>query len=77
MIHKKCLIEKYLLQNSTSSSCSNDFKNFLCTLVINLYLFCEMLAFLVQNAGLILGLPPANERRHYKVTLSLIGWAQT
>ena len=22
-------------------------------------------------------LHPANERRHYKVTLSLIGWAQT
>ena len=29
------------------------------------------------NTGLILGLPPANERRRYKVTLSLIGWAQT
>ena len=28
-------------------------------------------------AGLILGLYPANERRRYKVTLSLIGWAQT
>ena len=28
-------------------------------------------------AGLILGLPPANERRRYKVTPSLIGWAQT
>ena len=27
--------------------------------------------------GLILGLHPANERHHYKVTLSLIGWAQT
>ena len=26
---------------------------------------------------LILGLPPANERRRYKVTPSLIGWAQT
>ena len=26
---------------------------------------------------LILGLRPANERRHYKVTASLIGWAQT
>ena len=29
------------------------------------------------KSGLILGLHPANERRHYKVTLSLIGWAQT
>ena len=28
-------------------------------------------------AGLILGLRPANERRRYKVTPSLIGWAQT
>ena len=27
--------------------------------------------------GLILGLRPANERRRYKVTPSLIGWAQT
>ena len=28
-------------------------------------------------AGLILGLRPANERRRYKVTPSLIGWAPT
>ena len=28
-------------------------------------------------SGLILGLHPANERRRYKVTLSLIGWAHT
>ena len=28
-------------------------------------------------AGLILGLRPANERRRYFVTTSLIGWAQT
>ena len=27
--------------------------------------------------GLILGLRSANERRRYKVTPSLIGWAQT
>ena len=27
--------------------------------------------------GLILGLHPANERRRYFVTTSLIGWAQT
>ena len=30
----------------------------------------------VRNTGLILGLQPANERRRYKVTPSLIGWAQ-
>ena len=29
-----------------------------------------------KNTGLILGLRPANERRRYKVTPSLIGWAQ-
>ena len=29
------------------------------------------------HSGLILGLRPANERRRYKVTPSLIGWAQT
>ena len=29
------------------------------------------------DAGLILGLRPANERRRYFVTTSLIGWAQT
>ena len=27
--------------------------------------------------GLILGLHPANDRRRYKVTPFLIGWAQT
>ena len=30
-----------------------------------------------MQPGLILGLCPANERRRYKVTPSLIGWAQT
>ena len=29
-----------------------------------------------ENIGLILGLRPANERRRYKVTPSLIGWAR-
>ena len=29
------------------------------------------------SSGVILGLPPTNERRRYKVTPSLIGWAQT
>ena len=31
----------------------------------------------LTDAGPILGLHPANERRRYKVTPSLIGWAQT
>ena len=30
-----------------------------------------------QEAGLILDLHPSNERRRYKVTPSLTGWAQT
>ena len=29
------------------------------------------------DSGMILGLHPANERRRYKVTPSLIGWTQT
>ena len=29
------------------------------------------------NSGLIIGLRPANERRHYFVMTSLIDWAQT
>ena len=31
----------------------------------------------LYSAGLILGLRPANERRRYLVTTSLIGWTQT
>ena len=31
----------------------------------------------IYDTGLILGLHPTNERRRYKVTPSLIGWAQT
>ena len=31
----------------------------------------------IAFTGLILGLRPANQRRRYKVTPSLIGWAQT
>ena len=30
-----------------------------------------------ESSGLILGLRPAIKRRRYKVTSSLIGWAQT
>ena len=29
-----------------------------------------------EKSGLILGLHPANERRHYFVLMSLIGWVQ-
>ena len=32
---------------------------------------------ILQNTGLVLGLRPANGRRRYKVTPSLIGWGQT
>ena len=38
-----------------------------------LLMLCQYIAAI---AGLI-GLRPANERQRYKVTLSLIGWAQT
>ena len=31
----------------------------------------------ITKTGLILGLRPANEKRRYKVTTSLIGWTQT
>ena len=36
-----------------------------------------MKIFRPKYPGLILGLRPANERRRYKVTASLIDWAQT
>ena len=39
--------------------------------------FYLMLKEILQYIGLILGLCLANERRRYKVTASLIGWAQT
>ena len=32
---------------------------------------------IIARSGRVLGLRPANERRRYKVTPSLIGWAQT
>ena len=35
-----------------------------------------LLSHRLHTAGLILGLRPANERRRYKVTPSLIGWPQ-
>ena len=42
-----------------------------------LYPNTEASAMVYPVTGLILGLRPANERRRYKVTPSLIGWAQT
>ena len=36
-----------------------------------------MNSFIDMHAGLILDLRPTDERRRYKVTMSLIGWAQT
>ena len=36
-----------------------------------------MVKFIDAYAGQILGLRSANERRRYKLTPSLIGWAQT
>ena len=40
------------------------------------YCYCSNIV-LKYISGLILGLHPVNERHRYKVTLSLIGWAQT
>ena len=46
---------------------------------LDLLIMCISLENEFQNSitGLILGLHPANERRRYKVTASLIGWIQT
>ena len=44
------------------------------------YAICYAIAIMYaiyRVTGLILGLCPTNERRRYKVTPSLIGWAQT
>ena len=40
-------------------------------------LMTQKIASVHCKSGLILGLCPANERRRYFVTKSLIGWAQT
>ena len=49
-----------------------------------LLVYCETQPVLKQatfgrdrSPGLILGLRPANERLHYKVTASLTGWVQS
>ena len=39
--------------------------------------FGNILTHMLTISGLILGLRPANEKRRYKVTPSLIAWAQT
>ena len=42
------------------------------------YIFIEIsFRYVHAGTGLILGVCPASERRRYKVTPSLIGWAQT
>ena len=40
------------------------------------YVFFKFCLATSDSTGLILGLLPANERRRYFVTTSLIGWAQ-
>ena len=45
--------------------------------VFNMYMYNTATVNKLAYRGLILGLRPANERRRYKVTASLIGWAQT
>ena len=48
-----------------------------CNIIFYNYMLHIMWQWQVEYTGLILGLRPANERRCYKVTPSLIGWAQT
>ena len=65
-------------QNTTIFVQVNAFENVACKMEIILSWFQYIKScFIYDNAGLILGLHPANERQRYKVTLSLIGWAQT
>ena len=45
--------------------------------VVKITFLLQWLIHSLREPGLILGLRPANERRRYKVTPSLIGWAQT
>ena len=56
-------------------------KYLLCTthlhLIENIYARTILMSEQHVISGLILGLRPANERRRYKVTSSLIGWAKT
>ena len=47
------------------------------TYVFNIQMNIDVGHYTRQIAGLILGLRPANERRRYKVTPSLISLAQT
>ena len=56
--------------NETHTTECNTCVNFLRHTVYIYALVCD-------NAGLVLGLRPANDRRCYCVTTSLIGWAQT
>ena len=38
---------------------------------------CSGIKYAIRESQLILSLQPTNERRRYKLTSSLIGWAQT
>ena len=68
---------------TTSGATRDDKVGIMTTLSIGdlnclLHLICERLhQMLIYISELILGLHSANERRRYKVTASLIGWAQT
>ena len=74
VIHQRFLLnwwsEKICAGNSQKSWHHHAFE-------IPWYLFFKVLLVTAWPSGLILGLRPANERRRYFVTTSLIGWAQT
>ena len=48
-----------------------------CGLILSLDLYTASVAESLYHTGQILGMCPANERRRYKATPFLIGWAQT
>ena len=83
--HSECRIQVTLcnigqwLQNIFSSKLPF-FKRPLVTTIISLYPAREchlVVSAITSDSGVILGLCQANERRRYKVTSSLIGWAQS
>ena len=45
--------------------------------IVNIFEKYDQVIVGLNDSGLILGLCPANERHHYKVMQSLIGWVQT
>ena len=64
----------FLFRASICSKCSSDEAR---GLIAATFKDISLFELWYMTTGLILGLRPANERRRYFVTTSLIGWAQT